>query len=116
MGLLGDLVVRIVGDTQDFVHKVNQAGRKMSQFDRDMAKIARNMVKTGKALTVSLTLPILGIAAASIKTAGDFETSMNRVRAVTGATIPEMEELKATARELGATTQFSAKHLNTCTM
>ncbi len=109
MGLLGDLVVRIVGDTQDFVRKVDQAGRKMSQFDRDMMRISKNLIKTGKALTLGLTLPILGMAAAAIKTAGDFETSMNRVRAVTGATADEMQELEAVARELGATTQFSAK-------
>ncbi len=109
MGLLGDLVVRIVGDTKSFVRSVDQAGRKMSQFDKDMARIAKKMIATGKALTLGLTLPILGIAAAAIKTAGDFETSMNRVRAVTGATADEMIELEATARELGATTQFSAK-------
>lgn len=108
MGLLGDLVVRVVGDTADFVRKIDQSGRKMKQFDRDMKKIAQSMTRVGRRLTLGITLPILGIAAAAIKVAGDFETSMNRVRAVTGATDDEMRELEATARELGETTQFSA--------
>jgi len=73
MALLGDLVVKIVGDTQDFVQKVSQAGRHMSQFDKDMTRIARNMVRAGKALTLGVTVPILGLAAAAIKSAADLE-------------------------------------------
>ena len=40
--------------------------------------------------------------------AGDFEASMKRVQAVSGATGEEFKALEAKARELGETTQFSA--------
>ncbi len=82
MGLLGDLVVRVVGDTKDFVHKVDQAGRKMSQFDRDMKKIAKNMVKVGKSLTKFVTLPILALGVGFVKAASDAEETNSKFNAV----------------------------------
>lgn len=40
---------------------------------------------------------------------GDYEQTMSGVAAVTGATTDQMIELKETARDLGATTRFSAR-------
>lgn len=56
---------------------------------------------------------IAGVAAgavgsAMITAAGDFEFAMNGVRAVTGATGRDFAELEQMAKELGATTQYSA--------
>src|SRR5690606_17188308 len=48
------------------------------------------------------------VGLASIKTAGDFEASMNRVKAVTGATGKDFDALVEQAKQLGKTTQFSA--------
>ncbi|NIU01080.1 MAG: phage tail tape measure protein [Nitrosopumilaceae archaeon] len=79
------------------------------------SKIATSMKKTGdrlqsvgKKMTTRLTLPIVGIGTAILKTAGDFEKSMKTVQAISGATGQEFDALKAKARELGSTTQFSA--------
>ncbi|MEE3155588.1 MAG: phage tail tape measure protein, partial [Pseudomonadota bacterium] len=47
-----------------------------------------------------------GIAA--VRVAGDFEQSMNRVAAVSGATGNELEQLSNIAKEMGRTTQFTA--------
>ena len=44
----------------------------------------------------------------TVKTAGDFEQSMNKVAAVSGATDSQFKALKEQAKELGASTQFSA--------
>jgi len=73
MGQLGDLVVKIVGDTADFVRKVEGSSRKMSQFDRDVKRIARGMARAGRTLTMGITLPIVGLGAAAIKSAADLE-------------------------------------------
>ena len=43
-----------------------------------------------------------------ITTAGDFESAMNRVQALSGATDEQFMRLNETARELGKTTAFSA--------
>ena len=108
MGVLGDLVVQIRGDTTQFVASLAKSQRSMTQFQRNMLTISRAVGKIGRAMTMGLTLPIVGIAAAAVKTAADFETSMNRVRAVSGATGKDFDALSETARELGKTTQFSA--------
>ncbi|MBS4191188.1 phage tail tape measure protein [Bacillus sp. FJAT-49705] len=50
----------------------------------------------------------MGIAAVAAKVGSDFEASMSKVAAVSGATGSDLEALTAKARELGATTQFSA--------
>lgn len=65
--------------------------------------------RTGRMLTMGLTLPILGFGVMAVKTAADFESSMNRVRAITNATEAEFRQLNNLARELGATTKFSAQ-------
>lgn len=55
---------------------------------------------------------VFGISAAlmgsAVSTAADFETSMSRVGALSNANAAEMRMLSDTARELGATTVFSA--------
>jgi len=49
--------------------------------------------------------PLVGM----IKTAAEFEAAMSKVKAITGATGGDFNKLTAKARELGETTQFSAK-------
>jgi TP901 family phage tail tape measure protein len=49
-----------------------------------------------------------GAAAAATKTFAEFDATMSRVKALTGATNEEMELLTKTARELGASTKYSA--------
>lgn len=44
-----------------------------------------------------------------VKIAGDFEAGMSTVEALSGATAAEMEQLSGVAKELGATTKFTAQ-------
>ncbi|MFJ6019778.1 phage tail tape measure protein [Nocardiopsis alba] len=57
---------------------------------------------------MGVTTPLVGMGVAVLKTAGDFESSMNNVRAVTGAAGKDFDDLSELAREMGSTTQFSA--------
>lgn len=66
------------------------------------------MAAAGQQTTTALSAPIAAFGALTLKTAGDFEAQMNRVRAVSGATGAEFDSLRALAQELGATTQYSA--------
>jgi TP901 family phage tail tape measure protein len=70
--------------------------------------MATSMESTGGTLTKGVTVPLLGIGATALKMSGDFEASMNGVRAVTGASGKDFDALKDKAKELGSTTQFSA--------
>lgn len=62
----------------------------------------------GKNLTMAVSAPIVAFGALSLKTTADFQTAMNRVEGVTGATTAEMAKLNAQAKALGASTSFSA--------
>jgi TP901 family phage tail tape measure protein len=62
----------------------------------------------GKNLTTGVTTPLVGLGVAALNTAAGFESSMNDVRAVTGATGQDFDRLSDLAREMGSTTQFSA--------
>lgn len=73
MALLGDLVVRIVGDTAQFVRSIDQSERKLNKFEKDLKKITDTMSKAGKKMSTFVTLPILAIGAAAVKAAADME-------------------------------------------
>lgn len=51
---------------------------------------------------------VIGIGKDIIKTTADFDESMSKVKAISGATEEEFELLRAKAREMGADTKFSA--------
>ena len=61
---------------------------------------AGTIAATGAAMVAPLALPI--------NTAMDFEQAMSKVKAITNSTDADMARLTATARELGASTQYSA--------
>lgn len=73
-----------------------------------MKNVGASMKSTGQSMMTSVTLPIVGLGAATVKTAADFEESMDKVAAVSGATGKEFQALEAQAKDLGATTKFSA--------
>lgn len=62
----------------------------------------------GKTLTKSITTPLVGIGTAAMKIFSDFESSMSKVEAISGATGAELEALRDKAKEMGNTTKFSA--------
>lgn len=67
------------------------------------------MTATGGVITKGVTVPILGIGIAAVKTSADFQAQMSRVQAISGATGEDFQKLKDQAKDLGATTSFSAK-------
>lgn len=67
------------------------------------------MTSTGTTLTKGVTMPLLGISTAAVKVSTDFEAQMSRVKAISGATGEDFTKLREQAKQLGATTSFSAK-------
>lgn len=72
------------------------------------ARAGRRMRNVGAGMTAAITAPIAGMGALILRTGGQFEASMNRVAALSGASGDQLEALRDTAREMGATTQYSA--------
>ena len=70
--------------------------------------VGDTLSSAGSVLTKGITTPIIGAGAAAVKTTADFDSSMSKVSAVSGAVGKDFEALRSKAREMGATTKFSA--------
>lgn len=76
---------------------------------QQMQSVGDKMTKVGSTMTKTITAPIVAVGAAAVKTASDFDTSMSKVRALSGATGDDYDRLRDKAREMGATTKYSAQ-------
>ena len=109
--LVKELKVRISADTNGLKGALNGISGDISRVSKDfegLKKVGEGISSVGKKLTAGLTLPIAGIAVASTKTAGDFESAMNQVSAISGATGKDLQSLEDLAKDMGAPTKFSA--------
>lgn len=73
-----------------------------------LKEVGGKITDAGKELSMKVTAPIAGVATAAVKVAADFEAQMSKVKAISGATGQEFDDLQAKAREMGAKTKFSA--------
>lgn len=83
----------------------------LNKAERSMDKLGRKMQKTGKNLSMKLTAPIAALGAMSFSVFKGFEAEMSKVKAVSGATAEEFKMLSDNAKELGASTMFSARQV-----
>lgn len=116
MATLNDLMVRVGMQVDEFVNGTTQIAKELDGLARATEKnfaafdrIGTRLKDFGAGLTAAITLPLAGIAVASVKMAGDFEASMNKVSALGDITGNSLKQLEAQAMDLGAKTKFSAK-------
>lgn len=86
-----------------------------SQAESGLASLGSKVTSVGGAVATAFggaavagVVALGGALAASVASAATFEQSMSAIKAVSGATAPEMEQLSALALQLGADTSFSA--------
>jgi len=78
---------------------------------RDLKQSGKSFQQFGKNMTRNLTLP-LGVAGGlAVKTFADFEQSMAKVAAISGATGEEFKQLESNALELGRTTRYTSSQV-----
>lgn len=97
----GSVIIKIEGDDTDFKGKVNDLGK---TAESGVSKLG-SVVKTA---AVGIGGAMVAIGGYAIKVGSDFESAMSNVAAISGATGDDLQMLKDTAKEMGATTQFSA--------
>ena len=90
----------------------DQFDKGLSQASKSLNRSAKNMKRVGKNLSLSVTAPLAAIGASSFKVAADFELSMAKVKAISGATGSEFANLEKQARDLGASTIFAASEVS----
>ncbi|WP_051405041.1 phage tail tape measure protein [Bacillus cihuensis] len=86
-----------------------QFGNQLNETGTRLTKIGDSMKNAGRSMSMYVTAPIAGIGVMAIKTGMDFEESMSKVAAISGATGKDFKALENQARELGASTKFTAK-------
>lgn len=99
--VIGDLRVILGLDSAAFQQGLRNATTSLRGIGQNMQRIGQNM-------TLAVTGPLAGFGGLALKSAGDFEASMNRVQAALGASAKEMTSLEAAALKMGETTQFRA--------
>jgi len=101
MANIANLDVSLRMDDSGFSSGIAQAQAKTESFTKKMSS-------AGQTMSLAVTAPLVGIAAMALKSAGDFESSMNVLQSVSGATESDMANLEQQALDLGASTAFSA--------
>ena len=90
------------------IQGIDQFSSTIAQSQKKIEKFGKGMKQAGKMMTIGLTLPIVAFGASTLKTAANFEASMNRVQVLSRAAGDQMEAMSKQARDLGASTKFSA--------
>jgi TP901 family phage tail tape measure protein len=104
----GKLVVEIVGDIAGLTRAYEEAKKKTEGFEGDLKSIGKSLTSVGSDLMLKVTAPLALTGGLMVKTAADFDDSMRKVAAVTGATGDQFDRLRQQAIDLGATTAWSA--------
>jgi phage-related minor tail protein len=104
MASLSSLNFRLTANIAPFRKGLNKAERSMDNF-------GRKMQQTGKNLSMKLTAPLAALGAVSFNVFKGFEAEMSKVQAVSGATAEEFKALSQNAKDLGASTMFSAREV-----
>ena len=86
--------------TSSVLSKIDEAGKKLE-------KVGDTIAGAGRAV-MPASVAVAGIGAAAVKTSADFDESMSKVAAVSGATGDDFDALRDKAREMGSKTKFSA--------
>nr|DAG58761.1 MAG TPA: minor tail protein [Bacteriophage sp.] len=79
-----------------------------SRLQVSMDSVGKKLTSAGKSLTTKVTLPIVGIGTAAVKTSMDFESAMSKVASLSGAQGEQFDSLRDKALEMGAKTMYSA--------
>jgi TP901 family phage tail tape measure protein len=101
---------KLLSDVQRAAQQAGQqAGTTLSQsLSQRMGSMGSKMSEVGSTMSRNLTLPLVGAGAAIIKMGSDFQYQMGRVKNISQATGADFDMMKKQAKDLGASTQFSA--------
>lgn len=101
---IGSLLVTLGLDTRSMDKAIGRAMGRFRAFGRNMKRVGRTMMR-------NVTGPLARMGSEAFKVSADFELSMAKVQAVSGATGAEFGRLSENAKMLGRTTIFTAQQV-----
>lgn len=90
---------------------VIETGLDTAGIEKDISKIsslATTGLKTAVAAIGGVSTALAGAGGYAVKVGSDFEAAMSKVEAISGATAAQMDALTQKAKDMGASTKFSA--------
>ena len=93
----GSVIIDILADDSDFEKTIS---RLQHTAKTGLKAVATSVTAAGAALS--------GMAAYAVKVGAEFEAAMSQVQAISGAAGADLQALQDIAKEMGATTKFSA--------
>lgn len=111
----GRVVAVLALETGEFSNAMSTAKSQVTTFRDETVSTAGKvkalgsaMTSLGQTMTLGVTLPLVGLGAAAVTTFAGFDDSMRLVQATMTATAEDMEKLTAAAKQMGATTRYTA--------
>ncbi|WP_233643343.1 phage tail tape measure protein [Staphylococcus haemolyticus] len=83
-------------------------GQKFTDIGPKLTSIGETMKSVGRSMSMYVTAPVVAGFGLAAKKSIDFDDSMRKVKATSGATGGEFQQLRDKALEMGAKTKFSA--------
>lgn len=114
---IGSAVGYLLLDASGWTRGISSAQQALNTFldssstvSDKMSALGSAMKGVGTGLTTTVTTPLVGLGTAAVKTAANFEQAMAQVAAVSGLdkSSQAFQDLTDKAKEMGATTKFSA--------
>ena len=87
---------------------MGKIGNKFSELGPRLQEIGSKMQSLGRSMSMYVSAPIVAGFGLAAKKSIDFDDSMRKVKATSGATGNEFQQLRDKALEMGAKTKFSA--------
>ena len=122
MTKIGEVIIEIDGESRRFRQEMKRVERHTRRSNERMRQEFRKTSQASKALTSAITrsrtamialnaAAVGALSVGAVRTFMSFERTMSEVKAVTQATGGAFEDLNQVARELGASTTFSASEV-----
>lgn len=108
---LGSIVAHLKLEMTDFNNNLNKAVEQVQQTQNSFSGLratGESLSSVGTALTAGVTAPVVALGASVVKTQMQFQDSMAKVKALSGATGDDFKLLEDTAKQMGESTVFSA--------
>ncbi len=100
----GEVTVVLNADSSKLDKGLKGAGRRLEAF-------GKNARAVGMKMSAGITLPLVGAAAAAIKTASDFEASMTKIQSLVGLSAQTVQGFKSDVLALSGETARAPKEL-----
>ena len=111
----GRVVAMLELDTSGFNNGLSSAQHLLRAWDSETMGLSDKLKATGAAMTTlgtaastAITLPLAAAGGVAVKTFASFDDAMRQVRATMNASEGDTKKLTAAAREMGATTRYTA--------